>query len=647
MTRTVFGLCLAIALASGMSGIARAEGPAQALQTLMADAAAAQARRDFSSAADAYRKAAQLDPSVPELWVNLGLMDYETGKSSEAIQSFKRAVALKPALFVPQLFLGIEYLAAKDPAAALGYLEAAEKLKPGDLQTALSLGSAYEMMDHPGRAAEAFSRATVLAPQNGNAWLDLGTAHLQQVEKDARGMTSTYRNSPYGMLRAAETLADEGNLNAAENWYKQTMASALPPPCAHAEYGITLLRLKRIDDAQAQFKLEGRTASPCGLARLGAAIAAAAEGHPDLALAKLASIAAADPAFVQSSLPLFRGVLSADEVRSLASLARQRQAAGDRIHDIASLIETAFTSGGVTPPIATGENSSLQTGQTSKSDNFAQLYATGQFTRCDASLKPAISKLTAAQQRLLASCSFYAGDFLTTSMVAAHLKTNPTTRLEGLYWESKADEKLAVDALARAGEIEPDSPRMHVLLGDVYRQKRHWSEAEAEYRKAIDLDPRNRAARLSLAIVLFTELKTDEAMEIDQSLLREMPEDPEANLLAGEILVQEHHFEAGEPYLARCKNLDPDLIPRLHILLGQVYAATNRVAEAISEYKLGLAGDRDEDGKVHYQLARLYEKSGDKQAAAEQFRLSQQLRKHWDEQAKIDLGQLSTGRDSP
>lgn len=84
--------------------------------------------------------------------------------------------------------------------------------------------------------------------------------------------------------------------------------------------------------------------------------------------------------------------------------------------------------------------------------------------------------------------------------------------------------------------------------------------------------------------------------------MKEAPDDPEANLLAGEILVQGHRFDDAEPYLNRCKNLDTDLIPRLHILLGQVYAATNRIPEAISEYKLGLADDKDEDGSVHYQL---------------------------------------------
>ena len=58
-----------------------------------------------------------------------------------------------------------------------------------------------------------------------------------------------------------------------------------------------------------------------------------------------------------------------------------------------------------------------------------------------------------------------------------------------MYWESKADERLATTALTRAGETNANSPRIHVLLGDVYRQKRAWGEAQSEYRKALALDP--------------------------------------------------------------------------------------------------------------------------------------------------------------
>jgi len=179
---------------------------------------------------------------------------------------------------------------------------------------------------------------------------------------------------------------------------------------------------------------------------------------------------------------------------------------------------------------------------------------------------------------------------------------------------------------------------MHVLLGDTFRQERQWDEAEREYRKAIAIDPKSHAARLSLAIVLFTELKDDEAFDIDRSLLEENPTDPEANLLAGEILVQRNLFAEAEQYLSRCQHLKPEFEPRLHALLGRVYAETNRIPAAILEYKAGLAAD--EDGSMHFQLARLYQKSGDKNGAEEAFRDSRRLRRQWDDRSRIGLEQI-------
>jgi predicted Zn-dependent protease len=212
--------------------------------------------------------------------------------------------------------------------------------------------------------------------------------------------------------------------------------------------------------------------------------------------------------------------------------------------------------------------------------------------------------------------------------------------VQGLYWECKSDQKLAIAALTRAGEIDANSPRMHVLLGDILRQRQRWDDAEIEYRKAIVLDPTSHAARLSLAIVLFSELKTDEAFNIDRSLLAEDPNDPEANLLAGEILVQQNRYAEAEPFLSKCQNLKPEFLPHLHALLGQVYAETDRIPAAVTEYKQALLGD--EDGSIHFMLARLYRKAGEKDAAEKAFRESRTLRQKWDDRARIELEQIPT-----
>jgi predicted Zn-dependent protease len=145
---------------------------------------------------------------------------------------------------------------------------------------------------------------------------------------------------------------------------------------------------------------------------------------------------------------------------------------------------------------------------------------------------------------------------------------------------------------------------------------------------------------LSLAIALFSELKTDEAFEISRGLLVEDPSDPEADLLAGEILVQRNLFAEAEPYLSKCQNLKPEFVPRLRVLLGKVYAETDRVPAAILQYKAGLSAD--EDGSIHFQLARLYQQTGDKSAAEIAFRESKRIRSKWDDRARIALEQSPT-----
>jgi len=632
-----FTIPLAVSAAGGVAG---AQDHNQTVQSFLADAHLAQSRGDFPEAAAAYRKAVAVEPDFPELWANLGLMDYESGNHPEAVKSFQRAIRLNPSLFVPQLFLGLENLQSNRAEAALPYLKNAVRLNPNDLQAALSLGTAYGSLNQPGRAAVSYLRATRIAPQNGNAWLQLGTAYLEQLENDARLMTSDYRSSAYVKLRAAEIFADEGKLNLAEDAFRTAMNSLRPAPCVSAEYGIVLLREGREAEARKQFETQEKAASHCGLASIGIAVADIAQGHSDLALRELTSIAVAEPGLVQSSLSLFRSAISPGQAQPFIDLARSQNGKGSLGFDLGSQVERTLVAGDVSMS-ADFQANGISMAKKPAGANAQQFYLSDHFERCDEILRPAVETLARSQLQLLALCSFSTGDFRTASRAGERLKSYPDTTAQGLYWESKADQKLAIAALARAGEINSDSPGLHVILGNAFRQQRHWSEAEAEYRKALLLDPTSRAARLSLGIVLFTELKTDDALEIDKPLLAESPDDPEANLLAGEILVQEHKFQDAEPYILRCHNLAADMAPRVHILLAQIYAETGRTAEAIAEYKQGMI--IDEDGSLHYQLARVFQKLGNRDAAAEEMQLSKQLREKWDNQAHLDLGQPLTG----
>jgi predicted Zn-dependent protease len=87
-----------------------------------------------------------------------------------------------------------------------------------------------------------------------------------------------------------------------------------------------------------------------------------------------------------------------------------------------------------------------------------------------------------------------------------------------------------------------------------------------------------------------------------------------------------------------CSKIEPEFKPRVHALLGEVYANTNRIPEALAEFKQGTTGD--EDGSIHYQMARLYQKTGNTKAAAEAIQTSKRLREQWDASA-VDAVQQS------
>jgi predicted Zn-dependent protease len=113
------------------------------------------------------------------------------------------------------------------------------------------------------------------------------------------------------------------------------------------------------------------------------------------------------------------------------------------------------------------------------------------------------------------------------------------------------------------------------------------------------------------------------------------PADSDINLLMGEILVGQHAYLDAEPYLERSLDARPDVLPRVHALLGRVLAATGRPKEAIQELDQGLASD--DDGSVHFQLARLYQQAGDAKAAAAALEKSKQIQARHDALAQQEL----------
>ncbi len=599
--------------------------PAQ-FESLLASAQQAQARGDFQSAAQFYSEAVKVRPEIAELRANLGLMYYQSGKDEQAIEAFREAIRLKPGLFVPNLFLGLDYVRLKRFSEAIPCLKQAALLNATDIQAQLALGQAYAGSGKPRLASASYLRAVQLAPGNADGWFHLGVGYLDQVEADARLLLARHKDSGYLQALMADSFAEQGALIQAAEAYKKTLTLPAFPPGMHAGYGFVLLYQHDFPGAERELDAE-LAANPGSLmAKLGVARLHIEQGETQEGTKEIENIWKSDAGFLRANASLFNAGLPQPKRSELQRVLEERQATGEIPEEVIRLFQIG-DNGEKSADLsqAPGMASSNPVRSTKiAADTAARLYASGRYGECSDVLASRLQLLQTKDLRLLASCAYSTANYQPAAMASQKLALNAATEAEGLYWETRSAQKLAAEALARASEIESSSPRMHVLLGDIYRQRLHFPEAEQEYRKALALHPEDPGALFGLCLTLLVDSGIDEAYGLAQAALKNNPDDPEFNAVMGEILCERHDYSGAEPYLKKGLDTKPELIPHVHALLGRVYAETNRTQQAIAELKLALSDDKD--GRLHYQIGRLYQKIGDQASAQKAFEASHRIR---------------------
>jgi len=595
------------------------------LEDLLASARKAQTERNFEAAAEYYRRAVALQPDIAELRTNLGLMYYQTGKDQQAIDALLQALRLKPELFVPNLFLGLEYVKQKRFDNALPYLVRASKSNSADAHLQLGLARAYMGTGRTDLAIRSYVRAAELEPGNANTWYHLGLAYLQQVESDARLLITKSRLSSYVQVLIADNFAERRAFSQAADSYEKALGLQAVPPATRAHYAFVLISQQDYSGAERELKAE-LVSDPGSLwAKLGMARLQVEQGIPAEGAKRIAEIWKADPGFLQSNMQMFSAGLPPAQRSELLPLLEELRTSGKIQEETISL----FRLGVVDENLADsthpqGDNTARRDVNPSETQmDAAEFYGKGEYRKCSDLLAPLLETLTGKDLRLLASCAYFTGDYRHAFDAATRLAAAPTTEVEGLYWQTKASQKLGAEAFSHASEIDPNSSRLHTLLGDIYRQQKRLQEAKLEYRKALSVQPHDTGALFGLSLALLADGQIDEALQVAQGAWAENPNDPELNAVMGEILCQRDRFTEAETYLKKSLNTKPEYVSHVHALLGKVYANTDRPRDAIAELKLALSEDKD--GHLYYQIGRLYLKVGDRRSAEEAFAVSRRL----------------------
>jgi pentatricopeptide repeat protein len=165
----------------------------------------------------------------------------------------------------------------------------------------------------------------------------------------------------------------------------------------------------------------------------------------------------------------------------------------------------------------------------------------------------------------------------------------------------------AIEAARKALELDPDLAEARVVLAALQQQMWQWGEAEAEYRRALDLSPSSARANAGFASWLVCQGRTEEAVSwVERG--RELDPLSVSGSDVAWILFQSRRFADAERELLAVLGAQPD-DTRALTELGFVLSVGDRAAEAIPflERAIDLSGGSAAATAV---LIRAYARSG-------------------------------------
>lgn len=598
------------------------------VQSLYAEGERDFSQGDYTGAAQKFKEALALEPHSPQLLNNLGVAYHMEGHFPQAVEALRAALQLNPKLVSANLILGLDLVRLGRPQQAITALENVLTEQPGNRDGLMGLASAFFATNQFEEASHVYLKEVAIRPSDSDAWYGLGICFEHLSEDVARGMARTGAHSPYYYRLIGEFLLSQGADIDAEQAFRHALALARPTDQTglHAALGFVLMGQSQLNEAKASFRTELRLNRGNLDAKLGLAAISLDEGNIDGALKELCTVYRVDSGFYLAHLGSFAASLDSAGIKA----ARQLKPVNFR-SDCATVLrllqkEMANPGAGankisVFQP-SPSKAGSAGSGTARAVEEAKRSFESGAYTRCATELQM-LSYRNPSVELLLARCASLSGDFYESFQASQQaLKADPRN-LPADYWTAEASKKLAQAAFNRAVLLNPNSWQGHVLLGDIYRQRKQWGDARSNYVQAARLKPSSPAPYLGLATIDWQNGQFGDA-EVNLHKATAMGgRNIQANFEMGDILVRQHRFRGALPYLQKTAAAEPDLLAA-HADLGRCYAALGEAPAAIRELTRALATDRF--GDLHYLLYIQYKNQGRTALAQAALSDSQKLR---------------------
>jgi TolB-like protein/DNA-binding winged helix-turn-helix (wHTH) protein/Flp pilus assembly protein TadD len=252
----------------------------------------------------------------------------------------------------------------------------------------------------------------------------------------------------------------------------------------------------------------------------------------------------------------------------------------------------------------TGEEQSRLVAARNVSPEVYESYLKGRFAKSNtkAEIEASIADYEEAIQKDSTFAPAYVG------LAAAY------TRLGGAFVGVSPDEvrPKVLSAAMKALELDPENAEAHALLADVYQKRWHWTDAEVEYKRALQLNPNDSAAHLGYASWLMCQGRMDEALAWSRRA-RELDPLGVTGVTTGLILFHARRYDESIRELRSVLAVRPDHAGALW-LLGFALIENHQPAEAIPLLQKAASGSGQSPGVIGG-LVRAYAEAGQRTEA--------------------------------
>lgn len=184
-----------------------------------------------------------------------------------------------------------------------------------------------------------------------------------------------------------------------------------------------------------------------------------------------------------------------------------------------------------------------------------------------------------------------------------------------IYYLSRAAAALSSESNERLLAQFPQTARGHQVLGQSYYSAKMFSEAEAEYKKAITLRPNLPGLHLELGEIYAGSSQWAQAEEQFRAEAKLQPGNAEAAFRLGDVLLQQGKMNEAAEELRRSDSRHPDMPETLYALGRALSVSDPDAAERALNRVISLEGQSPLAGQAYLQLAASHRKEGKKELA--------------------------------